>query len=84
MWKIDKCEKIYIQPKYLTKKHGKYYPTFYLKTCVHISLDMLGSYFVPDCREFRYFRYIDLNVNKTKLSCKNKIRLVNDTPECAL
>ena len=43
---------------------------------------MLGSYFVPDCREFRYFRYMDLNVNKTKLSCKNKNLLVDDTREC--
>ena len=45
-------------------------PTFYLKTCVHILLEIIGSYFVPGCREFRYFRYMDLNVNKTKLSCK--------------
>ena len=40
---------------------------------------MLGSYFVPHFREFRYFRYMDLNVNKTKLSCKNRSRLVDDT-----
>ena len=84
MWKIDTYKKKNIEANYISKKHGKYYPTFYLKTCVHISLDMLGSYIFPYCREFRYFRYMDLNVNKTKLSCKNKIRLVDDTPECAL
>ena len=43
---------------------------------------MLGSYFVPDFREFRYFRYMDLKVNKTKLSCKNINLLVDNTCEC--
>ena len=61
------------------QKHGKYYPTFDLERCVHILLEMLGSYFVLDYREFRYFRYTDLNINKTKLSCENKSRLVDDT-----
>ena len=71
-----------IEAKYVTKKHGKYYPNFDLKTCVHISLEMLGSYFVPYCREFIYFRYMDLNVNNNKIACKNKIRIVDDTCEC--
>ena len=71
-----------IEAKYVTKKNGKYYPNFDMKTYIQISLEMLGSYFVLDCREFRYFRYIDLNVNKAKLSYKNKSRLVDDTREC--
>ena len=67
-----------IEAKYVTKKHGNYHPNFDLKTCVHISLEMLGSYFVSNCREFRYFRYVALNVNKTKLASKNTSRLVDD------
>ena len=63
---IDAYKKKNVEANDVTKKYGKYYPTFYLKTCVHILLDMLGSYLVPDCREFRYLRYMDLNVNKTK------------------
>ena len=43
---------------------------------------MLGSYVVPDSKEFRYFRYMNLNANKTKLSCKNRSRLVSDMREC--
>ena len=81
-WKIDIYEKKKIEAKYVTQKHGKYYPTFDLKTCVHILLDILGSYVVPDCREFKYFRYMDLKVNKTKISCKNIHRLVDDIREC--
>ena len=49
--------------------------------CSHM-LKIVGSYFVPDCREFRYFRYMDLNVNKAKLSCENINLLVNNTCEC--
>ena len=82
--KTDIYEKKKIEAKYVTKKYGKYYPTFDMKTCVHILMEMLGSYFVLDCREFRYFGYIDLNVNKAKLSYKNKIRLVDDKREYAL
>ena len=64
------------------QKHGRYYPNFDPKTCVHISLDMLGSYVVPDSREFRYFSYMNLNVNKTKISCKNRSRIFSDMHEC--
>ena len=48
-----------IQAKYVTKKHGKHDPTLDPKTCGHISFDMLGSYFHPDCRDLIYLRYID-------------------------
>ena len=84
MWKIDTYKKKNIEANYISKKHGKYYPTFYLKTCVHILMEMLGSCFILDCREFRYFRYIDLNVNKAKLSYKNKSCLVDNKREYAL
>ena len=51
--------------------------------CSHIvGYDRLK--FFPDCREFIYFRYMDLNANKTELSYKNKKPLVDDTRECDL
>ena len=68
--------RIKIGAKYVTKKHGKYDPTFDLETCVHISLEMLGTNFVPDFKEFRYFRYINLNVNLKNFHVKMKALLL--------
>ena len=51
---IDIYKKNNIEAKYATKKHGKYYPNFDLKTCVHILLEMLGSYF------FRILESLDI------------------------
>ena len=34
-----------------------------MKTCGHISFDMKGSDFGPECR---YLIYMDSNINKTK------------------
>ena len=51
-----------IYSKYATKKHGKYDRTSDLKTCRHISFEMLGSIFCPDCRYLRYLRYMDSKI----------------------
>ena len=34
--KTDIHDKKKIEAKYVTKKHGKYYPTFDMKTCIQI------------------------------------------------
>ena len=60
-----------IQARYATKKYEKYDPTSDLKTCGHISFEMLSPKFHPDCRYLRYLRYIYLKVEK-KMSCKIK------------
>ena len=35
-----------------------------MKTCCHISFEMLSSDLRPDCRDLRYLRYIDSKVEK--------------------
>ena len=52
------------------KKHGKHDPTSDLKTCGHISFEMISSNFSLDCIDLIYLRYMDLKVNFLKLSCK--------------
>ena len=64
--------------KYVTKKYGNYDLTSDLKTCGHISFDILGSIFCLGCRYLRYLkclRYIDLKVEK-KTVVQNKTVLL--------
>ena len=48
--------------KLRNQKSGKYDPTLNMQTCGHISFEMLGSNFRPDCRDLRYLRYMYLKV----------------------
>ena len=43
-----------------------YDPTSDLKTCGHISFDMLSSNLLQNCRGLRYLRYIYSNIDKNK------------------
>ena len=47
-----------------------YDPDLDLKTCVHISFEMLSSNLRPDCIKFTYWIYIDSKVEGGKYHVK--------------
>ena len=63
-WTIESYNKKQNISQVYNQKYRNYDLTSYLKTCFHISFQMLGPFFSLDCRYLRYLGLIDWKVEK--------------------